>query len=303
MFSDTVKQAAAGQWDVLLRQLAGLSEAQTTPSKKGGPCRHCGGTDRYEFKSVENGHYLCRGCGAGDGWSMLMKCLGADFSECLNLVAQHLGVTHTSSQSRSGSAPAITRQTPAPSVDHSAVIRKARAIWQQAAPAPADHPYLVRKHLPPLNLKHYQGCLVSALINKDFDRVNLQFIGADGQKRFLKGGQTKGCFQTWSPGWPSWTVYLCEGVADALATYCHFNQCRQVIAAYSVSNMIALGPWLRDQLPDHRLIAILDNDAPTATRPWRPGAAALLAHDCFDEVILPGAGKDASDCWLHDHGR
>lgn len=311
MFSDTVKQAAAGQWDTLLQQLAGLSEAETTPSKIGRPCPHCGGTDRYEFKNVDNGHYLCRGCGAGDGWSMLMKRLGVDFGECLSQVAQHLGIMLPSSKgplrgpsgppARPGPAP-IHRSEPEDDFN-SPVAHKARVLWQRANPAPVDHPYLVKKKLPPLKLKQHKSCLVSALYDRHFLLVNLQFISADGQKRYLRGGQTKGCFQIWSPGWPSRTVYLCEGMADALATYCYFQQCRQVIAAYSVSNMITLGPWLREQMPDRRLIAVLDNDAPTAQRPWRPGAAALLAHDCFDEVILPGAGLDAADCWLYDHER
>lgn len=93
MFTDSVKRAAAGQWVILLQQLAGLSEPETTPGRKGMPCPHCGGTDRYEFKSIEDGFYMCRGCGAGDGWSMLQKRLGVDFKGAVEQVAQYLGIT------------------------------------------------------------------------------------------------------------------------------------------------------------------------------------------------------------------
>ncbi|WP_252180197.1 primase-helicase zinc-binding domain-containing protein [Endozoicomonas sp. 4G] len=308
MFSDTVKQAAAGQWDILLQNLAGLSEPETTPTKVGMPCPNCGGHDRYEFKSVNDGYHLCRGCGAGDGWSMLMKRLGVDFSECLNQVAQYLGLkkdeidTTTTKTCTTG-----TRRDTRHHDDgyhHSSIAGKAHNIWQSSAPARPDHPYLVRKKLPPIKLKQYKDSLVSAVYDTGYQLVNLQFIGCDGQKRFLKGGQTKNGFQWWLPHWgsSSWTVYLCEGVADALATYCQFEQCRMVIAAYSVSNLISLAPFFRQQLRDSRLIAVMDNDEPTQSRPWRPGASVLMAHRCFDEVLIPPLGMDASDMWVKSHG-
>ena len=240
---------------------------------------------------------------------MLMKRLGVDFSECLNQVAQYLGIRREKNQTTSYQTatrsiqPLPTRSRPI-TPPSPGVIQKAQSIWQSAQPASPDNPYLVKKKLPPVRLKQYKGCLVSALYNTEHQLVNLQFIGGDGQKRFLKGGQTRGCFQWWSPhyGQLSRTVYLCEGVADALATYCHFHQGRLVIAAYSVSNLIIVGQHLRQRLPEHRLIAVLDNDEPRKSRSWRPGAAALIAHNSFDEVILPPSGMDASDVWVHHHG-
>lgn len=59
--SEQVKLAAYGQWDMILQNLCGLSDKETIPTKSGMPCPNCGGHDRYEFKSADNGYYMCRG--------------------------------------------------------------------------------------------------------------------------------------------------------------------------------------------------------------------------------------------------
>lgn len=300
MFTDTVKQAAAGQWDTLLQVLGGLSKSETTPSKKGMPCPHCGGTDRYEFKSAEDGFYMCRGCGAGDGWSMLQKRLGVDFRGALEQVAQHLART-------SGDRPVYPvtpKAKPAEqkTVPSDNIAPKAQFIWGQARPATREQPYLQKKRLPPYKLRTYRGTLVSAIYDTSHTLVNLQFITPDS-KRFLKGGQTKGCFQWWHPfpGGATWALYLCEGVADALSTYCYLEELRTVICAYSASNMVEVARHFRQTRPEHRLIAVLDNDSPKATRRWRPGIAVLQYHHLFHEIILPPKGMDASDIWVTSH--
>lgn len=303
MYYDYVKRAAQGKWDVLLQQLAGLSKPETTPGKKGMPCPHCGGTDRYEFKSVENGFYMCRGCGAGDGWSMLQKRLGVDFMGAVRQVAQHLGISHNTSVNTL--ALPEKKQTSVVELDqrrYDSVATKAAYIWNHATPEPVDHPYLLKKKLPPLKLRLHRDCLVSQLFDQQHRLVNLQFIDPDGNKRFLRGGQVKGCFQWWLPfSGPSWSIYLCEGVADALSTYLHLKKLRIVVCSYSVSNMIDIASWLRQIKPENRLIAVIDNDKPKKQRRWNPGVAVLHAHHLFHDIILPPRGMDASDLWVNHH--
>ncbi|MCW7552110.1 hypothetical protein NX722_05515 [Endozoicomonas gorgoniicola] len=306
MFSETVKQSAIGQWDTLLQNIGGLSKPETTPSKKGMPCPHCGGTDRYEFKSVENGFYMCRGCGAGDGWSMLMKRLGTDFKGAVEQVAQHLGIVQGCNIKRPIPRPAKTDDFISPEIKTAENTgNKAQYIWNQSAIDPFDHPYLVRKHLPPLKLRRYHDCLVSQVYNPQQQLVNLQFIDRDGNKRFLRGGQTKGCFQWWGKwdkhGPDSWSIFICEGVADAISTFLFYHQSRITIAAYSASNMAAVGEQLRQRCHGHRLVLVLDNDTPSSNRKYRPGMASLVAHHCFDDIILPPEGNDASDIWVKHH--
>ena len=268
------------------------------------PCPHCGGHDRYEFKSADNGHYLCRGCGAGDGWSMVMKILGVNFSEAVNQVAQYLGVSRQRPEPiRYGP---VSRQKPASEPAPDTVAEKARAIWQQSLPAPNDHPYLVKKKLPPLTLRQYRDSLVCPVLDSDRQQVNLQFIKPDGQKFFLKGGRTKGCFSyfgSWDDQGPfSWSVFVCEGVADAMSMYCHQHRTRLCLTAFSASNIPVVGEWLRRTLPGHRLVLVLDNDRPVQHRKQRPGMQALMGHRYFDDLILPPEGQDVSDRWVQRHG-
>ena len=288
IMSDRVRSAAAGQWDAILRQVCGLSENETIPSRKGLPCPYCAGTDRYEFKSAENGHYLCRGCGAGDGWSMVMKILHCDFAGAVRHVAEWL---HLAPEDRETSSPPARQSNP---TQYDRIASKAQAIWQRTQSADCRHPYLVKKHLPASYFRQHRDCLAVPVFSPDRQMVNLQFIDPHSNKRFLKGGRTEGCFTSYGNR-SSWSVYVCEGVADALSIYIQYH--RMAVAAFSVGNIGPVAMALRRQLPGNRLVLFLDNDKPTDKRPWRPGAAAFHYHHWFDAVVIPPEGCDASDLY------
>ena len=297
MWMDDVRRASQNRWPEILQIVAGLNKAQTTPTKAGMPCPNCGGTDRYEFKKVEDGFYLCRGCGAGDGWSMVMKMLGVDFRLAAEQVARHLGIDGPETDAGYQTTP--KPKQPDNVVQYHTVANKAQAIWAQSTKDPVAHPYLLSKCLPPLKLRQYKDSLVSPLYDQNFNLVNLQFIKPDKSKFFLKNGQTKGCFQWWGP--MSWSVFVCEGVADAISTFLYHHQTRLTISAYSAGNIKEIGCFLRQQLPGHRLVLVLDNDKPTDKRKWRPGVACLNAHQYFNDILLPPEGMDASDLWMNSH--
>lgn len=301
MWMDDVRRAAQNRWPEILQIVSGLNKAQTTPTKTGIPCPHCGGTDRYEFKQAKDGFYLCRGCGAGDGWSMVMKMLGVDFRQAAEQVARHLGIDTPEGDTGYRPAPKPRPQTETDLIAHQndKVSQKARGLWQQSTPNPTEHPYLIKKRLPPLKLRQYKDSLVSPVYDQNFNLVNLQFIKPDNSKFFLRGGQTKGCFQWWGP--LSWSVFVCEGVADAISTFVYNHRTRMTIAAYSAGNVSAVGRFLRQKLPGHRLVLVLDNDKPTDKRKWRPGSACLNAHQYFNDILLPPGGMDASDLWVNSH--
>ncbi len=94
-FTAAVKGAAFGQWPFILQQLVGLTDLQvdTRTRSTGTACPHCGGHDRYSFKSADNGDWACRHCSGGDGFDLLMKCHGWSFPEAVNRVAGLLGVS------------------------------------------------------------------------------------------------------------------------------------------------------------------------------------------------------------------
>ena len=292
--SSVVRAAAVGHWDEILCQVGGLDESETKPGSRGMPCPHCGGHDRYEFKSRDNGHYLCRGCGAGDGWSLVMKMLHCDFSDAVQRVAEYLRLEPDRDHCRP------VRQPPQPQPSqHDVIANKALFLWQKSQPADKTHPYLVKKRLSACYFRQYRDSLVLPVYSPEHVLVNLQFIRPDGGKTFLKGGRTRGCYMWW--GQTSWTVYVCEGVADALSL--HLTYHRLAIAAYSAGNISLVGSHLREVLPGHRLILVPDNDSPIATRKWRAGMAALYGHKSFDEVLILPEGKDPSDLWVASHGQ
>lgn len=77
-------------WPDVLVQL-GIPEPLGT--KKSRPCPMCGGRDRFVCDNRRNrGDYLCRGCGAGDGFDLLAKFHGWDFTETRHRVIKLLGL-------------------------------------------------------------------------------------------------------------------------------------------------------------------------------------------------------------------
>lgn len=78
-------------WPAVLEQL-GIGEAFLRP-KKAGPCPACGGRDRFTFDNRRGrGDFICRGCGAGDGFALLMRVNGWEFREARQRVMQAAGL-------------------------------------------------------------------------------------------------------------------------------------------------------------------------------------------------------------------
>lgn len=70
---------ANGRWEGILKKL-GIEERFL--DGKHGPCPICGGKDRFRFDDKEGaGTYFCNGCGAGNGYSLLMKTNGWSFKQ------------------------------------------------------------------------------------------------------------------------------------------------------------------------------------------------------------------------------
>ena len=80
---------ASGQWLNILNNLCGEIHY-----KKAQPCPSCGGHDRYTFDDLEGrGTYVCRGCGSGDGLSLVAKVHSVNAREAALLVAPYVGLS------------------------------------------------------------------------------------------------------------------------------------------------------------------------------------------------------------------
>ena len=76
---------------------------------------------------------------------------------------------------------------------HSEAASKSASILQASTPAPDDFPYLSRKCIKPNGARLHNGSLVIPM--RDGGVVHsLQYIDADGSKKFLPGGRVAGCY-------------------------------------------------------------------------------------------------------------
>ena len=106
---------------------------------------------------------------------------------------------------------------------HAAARATAARLWAAAAPAPADHPYLARKAVQPFRLRVWHGVLLVPVRDLAGDLHSLQFIGADGGKRFLRGGRVQG-LGCWigpppEPDDPQSPILIAEGFATGASLH------------------------------------------------------------------------------------
>ena len=85
-----VQEAASGRWlDILIG--AGVPEAMLLRLNR--PCPLCGGRDRFSFyRNKPDGRWFCRGCGYGDGLSLLQKWRSERFTDTLVYLERVLGL-------------------------------------------------------------------------------------------------------------------------------------------------------------------------------------------------------------------
>jgi phage/plasmid primase-like uncharacterized protein len=156
---------------------------------------------------------------------------------------------------------------------------KAAEVFSNLLPAPEDHPYLVKKQIKPFGARITPDgrlCILASCFDGDgLAPSTLQFIAADGEKRFMTGGKTGGAFVTIDGD--NTTIYICEGYATGasinMATGC------TVIVAFNAGNLMAVAKQARAKAPTASIIIAADDDFltvrppghPKAGEPWNPG--------------------------------
>ena len=279
MFSLTekVKAAAIGQWSFILRTTCGLTTKQTTPTKKGMPCPHCGGNDRYEFKSAEDGYYMCRGCNAGDGFTMVMKQHNCSFNDALNIVADSLGISEGSSSSllaleakkmawkeANASRLAIEKNKAREVAD------KAERAFAQYQPATSANPYLQNKSSTAFGVRESASKLVIPARNINGEITSLQFINENGDKRFMPGGKIKASFHL--IGQLGSLLCIAEGYATGASFYEYSKRKIPVAIAFNAGNLKAVAEAFKEKHPDLEIVIVGDNDRFTKGNPGKAKA-------------------------------
>ncbi|MDO9269404.1 MAG: toprim domain-containing protein [Methylobacter sp.] len=192
--------------------------------------------------------------------------------------------------------------------------RRARAIWQDAKPAPEDHPYLIRKQIKPHCArvgiwkrtvqddqgKHHLLIIENALLLPMFDQNgairSLQAIFPEKHpilnrdKDFMPGGGVAGLF-----GWIgpiTDMVLIAEGFATAATLY---EECGyRVYFAFTANNLMAVGRIVREKRPDAGIVFCADNDTQTPGNPGLTKAteAAIAVRGSLAEPTIHGDFND-----------
>lgn len=177
---------------------------------------------------------------------------------------------------------------------------RATAIWRSARPAPTDHPYLVAKQVTPLGLRmDGQRRLVVPLQDVEGCIHTLEYISAEGAKRFAAGGAKRGHFsvmgaEPFAIGELSGPLLICEGWATGASLYLATGH--PVIAAMDAGNLLPVAESVRARLPEADLVIVADNDAKDG-RSSNPGveAARKTAAAVDARLAIPDSPGDAND--------
>lgn len=163
---------------------------------------------------------------------------------------------------------------------------KAAAIWQAAQPVPADHPYLTHKRIKAHGLRLHQGALVIPM-GDGGALHSLQFIGADGGKKYLTGGKVRGCY--FCIGKPDGVLCITEGFATGASI--HEATSYAVAVAFTAGNLAAVAKAMRARCPGLRLILCADDDYRTDGNPGKTKATEA-AQAVGGAVAMPDFGPD-----------
>ena len=178
---------------------------------------------------------------------------------------------------------------------------KAEKLWAKSGPVNPKHPYLVAKGIRPIGIKQLRQMLVVPVRDSDGVLHSLQFIGADGSKRFLTGGRKAGCYAV--IGAPGDVLCIAEGAATGISS--HHAAGHAVVLAFDAGNLLLVARALREKYPGARLIVLADNDQFTDGNPGLTKATAtaravgaLLAIPDFTGCDLSGEPTDFNDMHL-----
>ena len=153
---------------------------------------------------------------------------------------------------------------------HESARRRAARLWALAKPATNAHPYLQRKAIHAYGIRQLRDMLLIPARDADGALHTLQFISADGSKRFLTGGRMVGCY--FAIGKPFDSLLLAEGLATGSTL--HQATGAAVAVCFNCGNLLPVARALRDKFPRLRLVICADNDSHT---PGNPGVTHAKA--------------------------
>jgi phage/plasmid primase-like uncharacterized protein/energy-coupling factor transporter ATP-binding protein EcfA2 len=166
----------------------------------------------------------------------------------------------------------------------------ATKIWDDAEEAEVTHPYLNDKVVDAYGL-HQIGDRLIVPVRVDGVLTSLQYIDAEGVKRFEPGGKVAGGHHLIGEPKDN-TVVIAEGYATAASL--HANTQHAVAVAFNARNLMPVALAMRHRMPGVRIVIAADDDLKT---PGNPGvtAAREAAEAVGGLVATPPFDRDAGD--------
>jgi len=161
---------------------------------------------------------------------------------------------------------------------------KAKELFIRSSDALENHPYLVKKKVKPYGINQQGNSLLIPVCSVEGDYQSIQFINEFGDKRFLKGGKTKGgchfigLLQMDSP------VYIAEGYATAASIY-EDTKCLTIVA-FNAANLVPVAVELKKHLPNIQIVIAGDSDTVGQTY------AIKASQEVQGTVLIPDFGDN-----------
>ena len=179
---------------------------------------------------------------------------------------------------------------------YSQAAKRSQAIWDQCEDV-EKHPYLENKQVLSYGLKKDKhDNLVIPLKDKQGSIVGLQFIAADGSKRFLTGSKKSGSFfllgrEIFNS---SDSLNYAEGYATAASIYADRSQ--PVVVAFDAYNLIKVAEVMYQYFPKHKHVFVADNDdSQTGEKEAKKAAAFIQKSGGYAEIQMPETKGDYND--------
>lgn len=176
---------------------------------------------------------------------------------------------------------------------HEQAADRARRIWKKSHPAPANHPYLIKKKILPCTARQKENLLVLPIIDQLKKLSSLQFIAPDGEKKLLSSGKKSGCHIPVNLPSQFKKILICEGFATG-ATLSEVEPAAKVMAAIDAGNLELVAIYARINYPDTEIVICADAD-PIGLKNARNAALKSGADMAVPEFPAGATGTDFND--------
>lgn len=189
--------------------------------------------------------------------------------------------------------------------EHEETAQAVAMLWAGSSPATSEHGYLAAKGAGAHGLRIYRGTLEirgmkcdGALLvparNVAGQIRTVQFIGADGEKRYMPRGEISGNFFLLGAAGP--VICVAEGFATAASV--REATGHPVAVAFDAGNLVHVAKALRSKHKDARIIVCADNDVGVkAGKVENPGVtkATEAAEAVGGVVVVPDLNGEKCD--------